>query len=51
MPYKTVQLLVDDVKIAKRIFRPDMLSLKGKSTGRKPKPVKKDLVEVPAHIS
>ena len=43
--------MVEDVKIAKRIFGPDMWSLKGKSTRRKPKPVRKDLVEIPAKIT
>ena len=42
---------VEDVKIVKRIFGPDMSSLKGKSTRRKPKPVRKDLVEIPAKIT
>ena len=42
---------VEDVKIAERIFRPDMLSLKGKLTRRKPKPVRKDVVEIPAEIT
>ena len=42
---------VEDVKIAKRIFGPDMLSLKGKLMRRKPKPVRKDLVEIPAEIT
>ena len=42
---------VKDVKIAERIFGQDMLSLKGKSTRRKPKPVRKDLVEIPAEIT
>ena len=44
-------VMVKDVKIAKCIFRPDMSSLKGKSTRRKPKPVRKDLVEIPAEIT
>ena len=44
-------VMVEDVKIAEHIFRPDMLSLKGKSTRRKPKPVRKDLVEIPAKIT
>ena len=44
---------IEDVKIAEHIFGPDMLSLKGKSTRRKPKPVRKDLdlVEIPAEIT
>ena len=39
------------MKIAEHIFRPNMSSLKGKSTRRKPKPVRKDLVEIPAEIT
>ena len=42
---------VEDVKIAERIFGPDMSSLKGKLMRRKPKPVRKDLVEIPAEMT
>jgi hypothetical protein len=41
---------VEDVNIADKIFGPDMSSLKGKSTRRKPKPVRKDLIEIPKEI-
>ena len=44
-------VMVEDVQIAEHIFGPDMLSLKGKSMRRKPKPVRKDLVEIPAEIT
>ena len=44
-------VMVEDMKIAERIFRPVMSSLKGKSTRRKPKPVRKDLVEIPNEIT
>ena len=46
--FKALPVTVEDVKIAEHIFGPDMSSLKGKSTRRKPKPVRKDLVEIPA---
>ena len=44
-------VMVEDVKITERLFGPDMLSLKGKSMRRKPKPVRKDLVEIPNKIT
>ena len=44
-------VLVKDMTIAEHIFGPDMSSLKGKSARRKPKPVRKDLVEIPAKIT
>ena len=44
-------VMVEDVKIAECIFGPDMSSLKGKLTRRKPKPVRKDLVEIPIEIT
>jgi hypothetical protein len=41
---------VEDVNISEKIFGPDMSSLKGKSTRRKPKPVRSDLIEIPKEI-
>jgi hypothetical protein len=41
---------VEDVNISESIFGPDMSSLKGKSTRRKPKPVRSDLIEIPKEI-
>jgi hypothetical protein len=37
---------VEDINISEKIFGPDMSSLKGKSTRRKPKPVRSDLIEI-----
>jgi hypothetical protein len=45
-----VILTVKDVNISEKIFGPDMSSLKGKSTRRKPKPVRSDLIEIPKEI-
>jgi hypothetical protein len=36
----------DDVDIPEKTFGPDMSSLKGKPTRRKPKPVRQDLIEI-----
>jgi hypothetical protein len=41
---------VEDVNISEKIFGPDMSSLKGKSTRRKPKPMRSDLIEIPKEI-
>jgi hypothetical protein len=40
----------EDVNIAKKIFRPNMLSLKGKSTHRKSTPVQEDTVKRPEEL-
>lgn len=44
---KNCPVMVNNVMTAKKIFGPDMLSLKGKSTRQKPKPAKQDLLETP----
>jgi hypothetical protein len=41
---------VEDSNISEKIFGPDMSSLKGKSTRRKPKPVRSNLIEIPKEI-
>jgi hypothetical protein len=40
----------EDVNIAKKIFGPDMSSLKGKSTCRKSTPVREDTVGIPEEL-
>ena len=37
---------IEDINIAQNIFGPDMATLKGKSTQRKPKPVLEDWIEL-----
>ena len=41
---------IEDIKIAQNIFGPDMATLKGKSTRRKPKAVLEDWIELPKEI-
>ena len=41
---------IEDINIAQNIFGPDMTTLKGKSSHKKPKPVLKDLIELPQEI-
>ena len=40
----------EDIKIAEKSFGPDMSSLKGKSTQRKLKPVRKDFIKIPKEL-
>jgi hypothetical protein len=47
---KNCPVTVEDVNIADKIFGPDMSSLKGKSVRQKPKPVRKDLIEIPKEL-
>ena len=47
---KNCPVTVEDINIAEKIFGPDVSSLKGKSTRRKPNPVRKDLIEIPKEL-
>jgi hypothetical protein len=47
---KNCPVTTEDVNIAKKIFRADMLSLKGKLTRRKSTPVREDTVEIPEEL-
>jgi hypothetical protein len=47
---KDCPVLSEDVNVAKKIFRPDIATLKGKSTQLKLKPVRADLVKVPKEL-
>ena len=43
-------MTTEDVKIAEQIFGKDMSSLKGKSTRRRPAPVRADNIEIPQEL-
>ncbi len=47
---KNCPVTTEDVNIAEKIFGKDISSLKGKSTRRKPKPVRADLIEIPKEL-
>jgi hypothetical protein len=47
---KNCPVTVEDIHIAEKICGPDVSSLKGKSTRRKPKPVRKDLIKIPEEL-
>jgi hypothetical protein len=47
---KNCPVMTEDVNIAKKIFRADMSSLKGKSTRRKSTPVREDNIEIPEEL-
>jgi hypothetical protein len=47
---RNCHVTTEDVNIAKKNFRTDMSSLKGKSTSRKSTPVREDTVEIPEEL-
>ena len=47
---KNCPVTIEDVNIAEKIFGADVGALKGKTTRRRPTPVKDDLVEIPPEI-
>jgi hypothetical protein len=49
--FKNCPVTVVDVDVAKKIFGPDLGSLKGKSTRHPPARVKEDLIEIPPELT
>ena len=47
---KNNPITIEDVNIAEKVFGPDIGSLKGKSTRRKPIPVVQDVIEIPPEL-
>jgi hypothetical protein len=47
---RNCHVTTDDLNIAKKTFGPDVSSLKGKSARGKPKPVRKDTIEIPTEL-
>ena len=47
---KNNPVTTEDLDIAKKIFGPDISSLKGKTTRRKPVPVIEDYIEIPREL-
>ena len=47
---KDCPVTVQDVKLAEKIFGPDIGTIKGKTTRRKPLPVSPSLIEIPREL-
>ena len=47
---KNLPITIEDIKIAEKIFGPDVGALKGKTTRQKPAPVVSDYIEIPKEL-
>jgi hypothetical protein len=47
---KNIPITIEDIKIAKKVFRPDIGASKGKLLRQKPAPVVSDYVEIPKEL-